>query len=115
MPIILISISILFVALTGCATKPIAPVTVSGTTVIFQGLISNSVADEFLRAVEQYDANRVLIASGGGHVAPALRMAKAIHQRGMDVEVFGLCFSSCANYIFPAGRNKSITSLGIVG
>lgn len=42
-------------------------------------------------------------------------MAKVIHRRGMDVEVFGLCFSSCANYIFPAGKNKSITSLGIVG
>ena len=105
----------MFVALTGCATKPIVPVTVSGKTVVFQGLISDSVADEFIHAVEQHDANRVLIASGSGHVAPALRMAGVVHQRGMDVEVFGLCFSSCANYIFPAWKNKSIASLGTVG
>lgn len=110
-----LAIALLSVALTGCATQKIAPVTVSGKTVVFQGLIYAATVDEFVQAVEQYDAKRVLIASGGGHVAPALRMARVIHERGMDVEVFGLCFSSCANYIFPAGKNKSITSLGIVG
>lgn len=110
-----VAIALLSVALTGCATQKIAPVTVSGQTVVFQGLIYAASVDEFVQAVEQHDAKRVLIASGGGHVAPALRMARVIHDRGMDVEVFGLCFSSCANYIFPAGKNKSITSLGIVG
>lgn len=115
MPKRLVPVFCLLVVLTGCGTKPIAPVTVSGKTVVFQGLISDTTADAFIRAIEQHDANRVLIASGGGHVAPALKMATAIHMRGMDVEVFGLCFSSCANYIFPAGKNKSITSLGIVG
>ncbi len=72
MQIILIPLAFLLIALTGCATKPIAPVSVSGKTVVFQGLISDSVADEFIRAVAQSDANRVLIASGGGQVAPAL-------------------------------------------
>lgn len=110
-----VAIALLSVALTGCATPKIAPVLVSGKTVVFQGLIYAATVDEFVRAVEQHDANRVLIASGGGHVAPALRMARVIHDRGMDVEVFGLCFSSCANYIFPAGKNKSITALGLVG
>nr|WP_315489595.1 hypothetical protein [uncultured Rhodoferax sp.] len=110
-----IAVVLLSLALTGCATQKIAPVTVSGKTVVFQGLIYAATVDEFVQAVEQHDAKRVLIASGGGHVASALRMARVIHDRGMDVEVFGLCFSSCANYIFPAGKNKSITSLGIVG
>ncbi len=110
-----VAIALLSVALTGCATQKIAPVLVSGKTVVFQGLIYAATADEFVRAVEQHGANRVLIASGGGHVAPALRMARVIHDRGMDVEVFGQCFSSCANYIFPAGKNKSITALGLVG
>lgn len=110
-----VALTLLSVVLTGCATQKFAPVLVSGKTVVFQGLIYASVVDEFVRAVEQHDANRVIIASGGGHVAPALRMARVIYDRGMDVEVFGQCFSSCANYIFPAGKNKSITSLGLVG
>lgn len=110
-----VAIALLSVALTGCATQKFAPVLVSGKTVVFQGLIDANAADEFASAVEQHGANRLLIASGGGHVAPALRMARLIHDRGMDVEVFGQCFSSCANYIFPAGKNKSITALGLVG
>ncbi len=110
-----LAIALLSVALTGCATQKFAPVLVSGKTVVFQGLIYDSVANEFVRAVEQHGVNRVLITSGGGHVAPALRMAQVIYDRGMDVEVFGQCFSSCANYIFPAGKNKSITGLGLVG
>ena len=110
-----LAIALLSLAFTGCATQKFAPVLVSGKTVVFQGLIYASVADEFVRAVEQHGANRVLIASGGGHVAPALHMAQVIHDRGMDVEVFGQCFSSCANYIFPAGKAKSITGLGLVG
>lgn len=105
----------LFMTLTGCATQKMSPVLISGKTVLVQGAISSSTADEFLRAIESHDVNRVLIASSGGHVEAAIRMAMAIHKRGMDVEVFGHCFSSCANYIFPAGRNKSITGLGIVG
>nr|WP_295777962.1 hypothetical protein [Rhodoferax sp.] len=110
-----VAIALLSLSLTGCATQKFAPVLVSGKTVVFQGLIYASTADEFVRAVEQHGANRVLIASGGGHVAPALRMARIIHDSAMDVEVFGQCFSSCANYIFPAGKNKSITALGLVG
>ena len=104
-----VAVALLSLAFTGCATQKFAPVLASGKTVVFQGLIYASVVDEFVRAVEQHGANRVLIASGGGHVAPALRMAQVIHDRGMDIEVFGQCFSSCANYIFPGGKNNAIT------
>jgi hypothetical protein len=108
-------LAFLFIILSGCASKTIPPVIISGRTVVFQGLISEGAVDEFVRVIELHDVNRLLIASGGGHVAPAIRMARAIYDREMDVEVVGLCFSSCANYIFPAGRNKLITGLGVVG
>ena len=39
-------------------------------------------------------------------VTAALDMAVAIHERQLDVEVPTTCHSSCANYIFPAGRLK---------
>jgi hypothetical protein len=31
-----------------------------------------------------------------------------------DVEIGAECFSSCANYLFPAGATQSITGLGVV-
>lgn len=104
-----VAIALLSLALTGCATQKSAPVLVSGKTLVFQGPIYANAADEFVGSIEQHEGNRVLIASAGGYVAPALRMAQVIYDRGMDVEVFGQCFSSCANYIFSCGKNIAIT------
>ena len=72
-------------------------------------------ARDFRSALENQGVSRILISSGGGHVEPAIDMAREIRDRGLDVEVFGPCFSSCANYIFPAGRKKLISGLGMVG
>jgi hypothetical protein len=35
-------------------------------------------------------------------------MGLAVHERGLDVEVPRACLSSCANYVFPAGRTKTL-------
>lgn len=101
-------------ALSGCATNAPGSLIVSGETVFIQGRITDATAEKFRHAVDQGRISRVLIASGGGLVEPALSIANEIRKRRLDVEVTGNCFSSCANYIFPAGANKSITGLGIV-
>ena len=38
-----------------------------------------------------------------------------IHERDIDVVVDNWCFSSCANYIFTAAKNKTIKAGAIVG
>jgi hypothetical protein len=101
-------------AISGCATNASTSLIVSGDTLLIQGSISDATAEQFKHAVDQGDISRVLVASGGGLVEPAIAIANEIHKRRMDVEVVGNCFSSCANYIFPAGANKTISGLGIV-
>lgn len=44
--------------------------------------------------------------SEGGHGAAALAIGMLMHRHGWDVEVVGICPSSCANFIFPAGKTK---------
>jgi len=44
--------------------------------------------------------------SGGGKGLAALAIGILIHRHHWDVEVVDLCASSCANWIFPAGRTK---------
>ena len=44
-----------------------------------------------------------------------MKIGEVVHENGWNVRVRGLCFSSCANYIFPAGRDKFIEDDGIVG
>ena len=102
------------IGLSGCSTNVGTSLTVSGESLLIQGSISDATATQFKQAVERGGITRVLIASGGGLVEPAISIATEIHKRRLDVEVVGNCFSSCANYIFPAGAKKSISGLGIV-
>jgi hypothetical protein len=102
------------ITLGGCATQVSPRLLVSGETVLIQGNISESTAAEFKLALGQSRISRVLLASDGGLVEAALSIASDIRERRLDVEVVGHCFSSCANYIFPAGATKTISGLGIV-
>ena len=110
--LLLVLTSLLF----GCAAKfQPATVHVFGETVLFNGDIYRKSADDFLSVIAAHPVRRVIITSQGGHVGPALDMAEVIFQKKIDVEVPIICLSSCANYIFPAGHKKIISSVGLVG
>lgn len=85
-----------------------------GDAVVFEGRIDAAGAARFIELSRDTDVRRLVITSGGGLVGPALDMAEAVFDRGLDVEVSSLCLSSCANYVFPAGRRKRIARLGVV-
>lgn len=88
---------------------PAAQVEVAGDAIVFRGRILRRSADEFLRALHAHpEVKRLVITSGGGQVISALDMGEAIHARRLDVDVPVACLSSCANYIFPAGRRKRL-------
>lgn len=87
---------------------PAARVEVAGDAVTFTGRIDARSAAQFVAALDDPAVARVVITSRGGLVGPALDMAEAIRERGLDVDVPDACLSSCANYIFPAGRNKHL-------
>ncbi len=89
-------------------------VTATADTITFEGRIDDRTAAEFLRLLQDPAITRLVITSRGGLVAPALDMAEAIHARGLDVVVPEDCLSSCANYIFPAGRRKTLGWPGAV-
>ena len=110
----IIGLLVLFLALEGCANKVSERLLLSGETLLIQGNISDATAVEFKRLLSEGQVSRVLLASGGGLVEPALAIASEIRDRRLDVEVVGDCFSSCANYIFPAGATKTISGLGVV-
>lgn len=48
----------------------------------------------------------VVITSPGGYLTPALDMADIIDRNEYDVVVGGVCASSCAQFLFMAGRVK---------
>jgi hypothetical protein len=74
----------------------------------YQGLITSEANDGVYDLYEEAwpKPTTILIESNGGGAAAAMRLANWMLDHEMDVRVDTYCYSSCANYIFLAGRNK---------
>jgi hypothetical protein len=83
-------------------------------TARYRGTISAENNAGFFARVAGRPLQRLLIDSGGGDVAAAIELADWVHARQLDITVTGVCLSSCANYVFPAARNKAIRPGAIV-
>jgi len=102
---VLITAMLLPVGYASCA--PISPANVA----IFNGEISPERVDRFLLEYgKRTDLSEFSVASQGGEVLSALKLAKWIKSKKLNVRVRQLCYSSCANYLFIAGEIKYITS-----
>lgn len=95
---------------------PRTEVSIIGSTLVFNGIINQPSYDHFRRTVVARDADikTIQVRSSGGETSLSIEMGEWIHARGLDVVVDDYCFSSCANYIFTAGRNKVIREDSIV-
>lgn len=60
------------------------------------------------------EVETVILNSGGGYTLEALQIGMVLKETEVDVVVAGICLSSCANYLFTAGRRKTIRN-GVVG
>lgn len=80
----------------------------------YSGEISADNNRAFFETVDADSVQRLVITSGGGDVEAAIALARWVFARELDVEIPAYCFSSCANYVFPAGRNKIIREDAIV-
>ena len=73
------------------------------------------VRGDFLKFKKLLEANQkieeVVLFSGGGDGLEAMAIGRLIKKHGLDVRVFSLCVSSCANYLFTAGRKKHLAEL----
>ena len=101
--------------LAGAAAFAQSVVRRDGETIFFTGRIDSASARQFLRLVDDPAVHRLVIRSPGGFAAPALDIGEAVHAHGLDVDVDRYCLSSCANYVFPAGRQKRVSGPAAVG
>ena len=90
---------------------------VEGQTVVMNGSLEDGFYESLLDLVNgrEDEITTLRVSSGGGETDEGIKLGHWIFEHGIDVVVDGLCFSSCANYIFTAGRNKTITAGSIVG
>ncbi len=104
-------------ALVAATVEP-ADVRIEGDTLVYRGNLSQASSRSWRRAVEGLPPGqlaRIVIASGGGDTVEGRRLGRWVRQMNLIVEVDTICFSSCVDYIFPAGRARRIRDGAIVG
>lgn len=87
---------------------------VDAHTIHFEGSITAGDAAKLQQAWAP-GTTLLRVTSVGGSSEEAMIMGRFIHDKGLDLEVVRGCASSCANYMFPAARRKTITAGAILG
>lgn len=86
----------------------IANISADSNTVYYNGAINADNVKKVLILIESGKYQTLHINSRGGEIISAMDFGISVFNNKLDVTVTGLCNSSCANYIFPAGRRKKI-------
>lgn len=95
-----------------------AQVHVQGDTVYYTGNFSKASSaafDAVVAGVARGQVTRLVISSGGGDTVAGRHVGRWVRDMGLVVEIDVICFSSCADYIFPAGRARVIRADAFVG
>lgn len=95
-----------------------AQVHLQGDTLYYTGNFSKASTATFNAAVAgiaRGQLTRLVISSGGGDTVEGRYVGRWVRDMGLVVEVDVICFSSCADYIFPAGRERVIRADAFVG
>ncbi len=95
-----------------------AVVRVQGDTLYYTGNVSklsSAAFDAAVAGIERGQITRMVISSGGGDTIEGRHIGRWVRDMGLVVEVDVICFSSCADYIFPAGRARVIRADAFVG
>ncbi len=91
-----------------------AVIEVRGDAVLYVGAISELNIERFMEVVQGKEISVLTISSGGGEINAGMTMGEWVFGNGVDVVVERMCMSSCANYVFTAGRRKTINPGSIV-
>jgi hypothetical protein len=95
------------------ATRDDVIVVRNGDTLGYSGELTPD-GFERLKKADAPVVRTLLIRSGGGEIGNAMDVGTWVHERGLEVRVVEYCVSSCANYVFVAGKTKRILPGGTV-
>ena len=111
-----VSLILSFSTTTSVAKQDNLDVHIKGSDIFYTGKVSSE-GYQLLReqsAAATVKLLRLVINSGGGPIEDGMDIANWLHDEKLDLLVIEKCMSSCANYIFPAARNKEISDSAVV-
>ena len=94
-----------------------AYVFLKGDTLYYQGAVDTVAFETMKNLYETANPKPTIlhINSGGGEVNIGMEMGHWVAEKQLDIMVTDMCFSSCANYIFPVAHKKYIGHYAVIG
>ena len=93
-----------------------AEIYIEENALVYHGDINEPSYEKLKMMMDENPGIKTLeIRSLGGDTIAGKKIARMIFEEKLNVAVDTICFSSCANYIFPSGAQKFILEDGIVG
>lgn len=111
MPILYFIFSVLGLAVTVASVNAEEPETTIALNdknhIIYNGIITNDANQSLfdLYALSTNKPQRLVISSGGGDIQLGMDLGEWLFKHKLDIEI-DRCYSSCANFVFPAARIK---------
>ena len=92
-------------------------VTLEGSKLLYDGLITDALNERLSELYESGDPRptALRIRSWGGEINAGMDLGEFVFERGLAVEVFGYCFSSCANYVATAASGLHLEPTAVLG
>lgn len=102
-----------------CMAAPAEPARVAASDgqLVYEGEITEQANKALFALYGNLDPKPAVLAirSEGGEINAGMDLGEWLHARQLDVKVTGYCLSSCANYVFPAARNKTVGNTAVIG
>ena len=76
----------------------------SGETVVYRGRLTEQGLDALRNAGDDPQVTTLLIESSGGEIVVGMDFGNWVVERELNLVIDYACLSSCANYVFTAGR-----------
>jgi hypothetical protein len=89
-------------------------ITIQGETVRYSGELTIEGLSRLKELTSNKKITSLTIKSGGGEISTGIDFGNWVFDNHLDVIVDQGCFSSCANYVFPAGKKKTILPGAVV-
>lgn len=85
--------------------------------IYFSGTLTKEAIDKTIQIYneQKIKPTKIVISSDGGDIDLGMDFGEWVFNNHLDIQVNDYCLSSCANYIFPAAKNKLLGERAIVG
>ena len=87
---------------------------IEGNSIVYDGPMAAS-GVETAKEIYTDNIDRLIINSQGGEINIGMDLGEWVYDKGLDVEIRNIAFSSAANYVFTAGKNKYLHKDSMVG